>query len=89
MNLVIEAFLARSFLCQLVAIRITFTKEIFAAKWRPVDGVCFVIAAVCLLDNEVNLALNSRTLIFSEQQQLKSHLSDTRDHVCGESRTDS
>jgi len=73
-NLVIEAFLTGSFLCQLVAIRISFTKEVLAAKWRSVDRVSFVITAVCLLHDVVNLALNSGTLILSKQQPLKSYL---------------
>ena len=71
-DLVIKTFLARSLLCQLIAICIPFTKEIFATKWRPIDCVCFVVAVVCLLHNLVNLALNSRAFILSKQQQLKS-----------------
>jgi len=66
MYLVIESFRARSFLCHLIAIRISFTEEILAAKRRSVNCVCFIMTTVCFLDNVINLVLNDCTLVLAE-----------------------
>jgi len=71
-NLVIKSFLARSLLCQLIAVCVSLTKEILATKRRSIDCVSFVVTVVCLRDNLINLAFNSCAFILSKQQQLQS-----------------
>jgi len=73
LNLVIKAFLARSFLWQLIAICISFAKEILAAKWRSIDSVSFISTIVGFLYNLINFTLNSCTLVLSKQQELQSY----------------